>query len=391
MTRAWIASLLLFAMSCGGSGGTDAGQDNPALAARRRAVVLHTAELVAADVAAFQTAAAALDLAVQQYAAALTPETLEDARAAWIAAIAIWQRIEAISFGPAAMTPFSGALAIRDEIYSFPIITTCRIDQETVAESYEDREAFANELVNVRGLGAMEYLLFATSVENTCPPASPINIDGSWAALGEEEVIARRASYAATLSALVAEQAARLVEGWGDEDSGFMRELATAGDGSTVFVSAQAVLNEIAGALLYVDKIVKEMKLGEPAGIIGCTTGAACLVELESRLSSQSKEHLLANLQAFRDVVIGEGDAAGFDDMLRDAGQAELADDLTTQIDDTIGAIEGLDGSLEQAITDDPSGVMAAFDTLATMLRLFKVDVFTALDIEVRVVPTDND
>jgi predicted lipoprotein len=394
MTQRWTSFTSLCAVSlalatCDGSGEPDSGLD-VAAEARRRAVVSHAGEEASADVSAFVDVAATLETATAAHAAGGTTDTLAAARDAWIAAMNVWQRIEVVTMGPGAMMTFSGGMAIRDDIYAFPLVVPCQIDQLTAAGA-PTAESLATRNVNVRGLGTIEYLLFTPTTENTCPSGSPINVDGTWAALGDAEIDERRADYAAAAAVLVHQRAIALREAWAT----FLPQLTSAGEGSApLFNSAQQALSELSGALLYTDTMTKEMKIGEPAGIIVCTAGPGCLIELESRWSARSKENILLNLRAFERVFLGAApgeEGLGYDDLLADVGQRALADQVSTAITAAITSVEALEGTLEEAITTDPAGVMAAFDAIAALMRLFKVDVFNVLDIQVSVVPTDND
>lgn len=391
------AALLL---SCdGGEGSADASTDT--LAGRKREILAALGENVFRPAyASFADAAAALETATAAYAADRSEANRDAARQAWIDAMAIWEEAEVFLFGPAGPPPgvttdFAGEMMLRDAIYSFPFTTTCRIDQETVEEVFADPDAFASENVNVRGLDALEYLLFVESTENTCGPTATINSEGTWAALGADGVVERRARYAASLAVLVSRAAVALRDAWAPSGGDFVQALRTAGQEGSPFASAQAALNELGTAMLYIDNYVKDMKLGEPAGLYMCTTGSCVdLEQLESRRSARSKEHLLANVRAFRRVFLGGepgGAELGLDDLLAEVGAGELAQRLESALDDAIAAIEALDGTLEEAIASDPAGVMAAHEALATASRLFKIDVFSALDIEPQGVPSDTD
>lgn len=392
--RVALKALLVVALAtCDGGGGDDAGVDT--LAGLKRQVLANVGtEMAVARLDDFAEAASLLEAATAAHAAGPGPATLETARMRWVEAMAIWEELEIVLLGPGASGRFTGAMSLRDEIYPFPLLSTCRVDQETVEQVYEDPDAFAAENVNVRGLTALEYLLFNTSTENTCTAASPINTDGSWAALDAAEIEARRAVYAHTLAILVSRDAVRLREAWGDANAGFLRELSTAGDGSALFDTAQDALNELAGAMLYLDSMTKEMKIGEPAGIVTCTTGAMCLEELESRRSALSKEHIVINLRTFLRAFLGADpgtDAPGFDDLLAEVGQEALAQDIAAGLMTSIAMAEALEGTFEEAITNDPAGVQALHTQLGDVLRLFKTDVFTALDITLAFIPTDTD
>lgn len=401
MTRrafAWIfCSLALF--SCDSAEpGEDAGGSS--LADREREVLGSLADGVFLPVyRAFAQAAAELEAATAAYAEGGTDAERDAARAAWVTTMDRWQEAEVFVFGPAGPPPgvtadFVGEMMLRDEIYAFPFTSTCRIDQETLEESYADVDAFAAENVNVRGLGALEYVLYAQSTDNTCSALSPINADGTWAALGADEVVRRRARYAHAAAVLVSRAAVRLRDAWEPSGGDFAGALRRAGLSGSPFSTAHAALTQLAGSMLYLDTFTKDMKIAEPAGILVCTTGS-CLDQLESRLSARSKEHVLTNLRAFRRVFLGAEpgeDGLGFDDLLIEVGAGELSGRLEGALGDAIAAVEALDGTLEEAIAADPEGVRAAFDALTIAARLFKIDLFSALDIDTAgLVPGDND
>lgn len=397
-TTGWIAiALAVLATSCGPSGGdADAGPGD-LLADQKRAMLASLgANVILPTYRDFSAAAGTLETAAGALAAAPSEANRATAQDAWIDAMRIWQRAELLSLGPAGMSGTTGAVGgmnLRDQIYSFPNTNTCRLDQETLEQDYADIDAFASQLVDVRGLGGIEYLLFVASTENTCAATNPVNTDGSWAALGEAEIRARRAAYAHTLAILVKRQADALLQAWEPEGGDFLGELSRAGSGSTLFSTAQRGVNDLAGAMIYLDTMTKDMKVGEPAGIVRCTADT-CLDQLESPWSRQSKEHVLINLRAFQTLFLGaepDAEGPGFDDLLNAIGANDTASALTAAIADSIAAVEALEGTLEEAILADPAAVMDAYDAIGVASRLFKSDVTTLLDIELPANFGDND
>jgi predicted lipoprotein len=368
-------------------------------AARKREILASLATgVILPTLRDFATSAAALELAAATHAADPSPENRAAAQAAWADTMAIWEEAEVMQLGPAGMagttSGVAGGLDLRDEIYAWPSLTTCRLDQETVEGAYADVDAFAAELVNVRGLGALEYLLFTESADNTCDSTSIINTDGSWAALGPDGVRERRAQYAHTLAALVARMAVQLRDAWEPTGGGFGDELAGAGDTSTVFATAQSALNDVASAMLYIDNQARDMKLGEPAGIVGCAT-ATCLESLESPHANQDIAHIVANLRGFQRLFLGGApgsDGLGLDDLLVDFGAEALAAQVREAIAAAIVAVEAIPGTLREAILAGAPEVPAAYEAMGLAQRLFKVDVVTVLDLEpLDGAPSDND
>ncbi len=397
IVRATLAMTATLLLSCDGSSSPDASTDT--LAGRKREVLGALAENVMLPTyRSFADAAAALETATAAYAADRSETNRAAAQQAWIDAMATWETAEMFVFGPAGPPPgvtadFVGEMMLRDAIYSYPFTNTCRIDLETVEGAFSDPDAFASEVVSVLGLDAMQYLLFTESTENTCEPTSAINTDGSWAALGADGVIEARARYAATLAVLVSRSAVTLRDAWEPSGGDFVGTLRTAGEAGSPFPSAQWALDELGTALLYIDRYVKDMKVGEPAGILECPAGG-CIEELESHPSGRSKEHVIANVRALRRVYLGGepgGDELGLDDLLIEVGATDIAADLSRALDDAIAELEALDGTLEEAIASDPAAVRAIYDALTEVSRLLKMDLFSALDIQPKGVPSDTD
>ncbi|MFW5920569.1 MAG: imelysin family protein [Polyangiales bacterium] len=380
---------LLWATACGGGGGGDDGGTGNANARRAVAAALGR-EAVLPTYREFEGAAADLVTATEAYAGSGSADDRDAARQAWVDAMAVWQRAELMQVGPAGMGGTDGVAGgrdLRDQIYSWPTtINRCRVDEELVAQDYTDPEAFASELVNVRGLDAMEYLLFRDDFENACSSLSSINQDGSWDALGEDEIGSRRAQYAHTVAIDVHARATELLGAWDPDDDNFLAELETAGDGGDVYPSGQAALNAISDGMFYLDTHTKDMKLAVPAAISMECTETACPDDVESDWAHRSKAHVANNLRGFRLLLTGGGDGAdgplGFDDLLREVGAGDLADDMVAKLDAAIEAVEAIEGTLAEAVVMRRDSVVAAHDAVKAVTDLLKADFITVLDLE---------
>lgn len=315
-----------------------------------------------------------------------TPESLAAAQDAWRDAMRIWQHLEAVQIGPAGLALYTaGGRDLRDTIHSWPFISYCRIDQDTVEGLYGDVTMLRSEPVSVRGMAALEYLLFESTGANRCPATNTINTDGSWAALGAEEIGHRRVDYAHSAAVIVAEQARVLENAWDPAGENFLGTLATAGSGSTLYPSAQQGLNAMSDALFYIYKEVTDIKIGIPSGIyVDCVT-ATCPDNVEAPFADASLDHVRANLEGFRDAYLGAPppmDAPGFDDLLRSMGASDLDTRIQEAIVVALAAIDLVDGALEVAVDTDADDVLALHEAIRTVADLFKVEVLTLLDLE---------
>lgn len=367
--------------------GANNGDDSEAAQARRDVLENLGDDVILQSYTQFETRARELETAAGAYADSLSQDDRDAAQQAWRDAIDLWQRAEVFQLGPAGvMGQVVAGEDLRDQIYSWPIVNPCRVDQELVEGNYADPSAFAQEPVNVRGLDALEYLLFETGTDNACAPNSSINTDGTWDALGEQELQQRRADYAATLATLLTQRAEQLRTAWAADGGDFLGQFSNAGDGSDTYATSQEALNAVSDAMFYLDKETKDMKLAQPTGLIDCVDDV-CPEERESRWANRSLAHVRNNLVGFRQLYHGgapeDPDALGFDDLLRGMGADALADDMTQRIDAAITAADAVPGTMLEALQTDPESVTDLYDAVKSITDLFKSQFFDVLDLEV--------
>jgi predicted lipoprotein len=375
-------------VSCSGSdeSANNTAEDPEAAQARRDVLASIGEDVILDGYVEFEQEAGALEAASQAFAESPSAENREGAQQAWITAMDVWQRAEMFQIGPAG--PMGAVVAgedLRDQLYSWPLVNPCRVDQEIVEENFTDTQAFTGEPINVRGLDAMEYLLFKEGTDNECAPNSSINTDGSWDGLGEAELTSRRAAYAHTLASGVAEKAGELRQAWDPEGRNFLAEFRTAGADSQTYATSQEALNAVSDALFYLDKETKDMKLAEPAGLVDCVDNI-CPDDRESRWADRSLAHIRNNLVGFRQLLAGHRDndeSVGVEALLRDMGATQLADDLNTRIKDAIAAVDAVEGTMAEALTNDPQSVVSVYQAVKDLTDLFKSQLFDVLDLEV--------
>jgi predicted lipoprotein len=308
--------------------------------------------------------------------------------------MAQWQEAELFSFGPASPVVAAGGKSLRDPIYSWPAVSRCKVDEQLVAETYAT-PAFATSLVNGRGLAAYEYLAFYGEPVNGCSSFSPINANGTWNALGAEGVALRKRAYAAAVADDVAKNAEALRAAWEPSGGNFSAQLAAAGSGSTTFAAPQDAFNAITESLFYLEKTVKDLKLGRPLGYIECTK-ATCPEGLESLYARSGTAHLRANLAGFRRLFQGcgeKGAGLGFDDWLIEVGAGDLASRMIAALVATQAAVDALDPPLETAIESGATAPIAALHTtLRALTDPLKTEFITVLNLELpKSAEGDND
>ena len=341
-----------------------------------------------------ETGAVELDASAARALSEATPAARDAARESWKKTIDAWQRAELFGFGPAALVGSPGGRDLRDPIYAWPLVNRCLIEQQLLDKVYEKPE-LATALVNTRGLGAAEYLLFYDGSDNACQPTATMNTSGSWTSLGAPEIAARKVAYARAIAADTLTRSHELAAAWDPARGNFIATLSSAGPGQ-VFVSQQMAFNAVSNAFFYIDDFVKNMKLGKPAGFnVGCIA-PPCIADVESPWAHRSKEHLKNNLVGFDRLLRGcgaDGAGLGWDDLLTAVGDGALAKKLSDAGAVSRAALDALkQPTLEDDLVKDAPGVKALYDSLRVIVVLLKTEFISVLDLELpKRVEGDND
>jgi predicted lipoprotein len=363
-------------------GGMDAGEPPPE-PFTKRGLLKAAAACAVAHYDAFATDASRLREATQAWAADPSDEKRSAVRDAWRVANARWQRAELFRFGPAARAMDDpGGSDLRDVIYAFPQNNACLIDQRIVDRKYATD--FASILIGARGLNSVEYLSFYGSESNSCGSFISINAQGTWAALGADEVNRRRAAYADAALADVMAKSNALRDAWAESGGNFVNQMTAPGSGK-VYASEQAALNAVSHGLFYLEKEIKDWKLGLPLGLTdGCTT-TTCPNLVESRYAKVSTDNLRQNLVGFRKLFEGCGsddNGLGFDDWLVAVGAEDLNARMLAALEAAQQAVDDLDPPVEEAIVSAPDKLLAVHAAVKKLNDLLKTEFVSTLDLE---------
>jgi len=377
-----------------GTPGTPGSSGNTPASFDKRALLRSVGECALSRYRHFDGAARGLRDAARAHATARTPENKTAFANAWKTAMASWQEAELFRLGPAASSTLPGGADLRDSIYAYPLFSRCKVEEQLVAKTYET-PAFPTSLVSARGLGTLEYLAFYEAADNACSPTSPINANGSWAALTPEDLAQRKADYARASADDIAARASALVGAWDPAAGNFVRALAEPGTPGSPYATEADALNAVSDAMFYVEREVKDIKLARPLGVSPDCTTTRCPEAVESPWAHASNAHLRANLVAFRRIFEGcadDGSGLGFDDWLRAVGAGALADRMIAALANARAAVDALDVPLEQAIVTSPAKADALYAAVKALTDPLKTDFITVLDLELpKVSQGDND
>lgn len=392
--RSVLVAALIGSAAMSACSGTGTKPDVPADGFDRRAMLQHVSANVLLPIqATFDAKAAVLPEAIEAHCNALDQGDANGKRAgvvtAWGEAIDAWQFADAVLIGPAAMNTKD----LRAKIYAWPLVAPCGLDRDTASRwanpaSYE----VAKQPPNERSLAAIEYLLFNTDFSHTCPmePAG-------WSTLGPD-VPRARCRHALDLARDVAARGAELYTAWRADGGNYVGELALAGDRASSIPTAQEAVNRVSDGLFFVDRVVKDMKLAEAAGIAANVCNAVqtpCLQEVELRYSDRLSYAIRANLRALHQAFTGKtasGDGPSFDDFLRAVGQPELADRMTANLDAAIEKSDALPASFLTALQTNYPAIVATHAAVTAFTNDLKSQFLTVLALDIPDdVAADND
>ncbi|MGC4087317.1 MAG: imelysin family protein [Polyangiaceae bacterium] len=391
------------AISGGDTGAGEAGApttpppDPPPLFSKA-ALLEAVAECSVAEIQGFLAQAELLvDKARAHAAAPSDAGARQAARDAFLVAMDSFQVLEVFRFGPAARVADDPAgKDLRDQMYAWPLGGRCNIETQIVSEGYSSA-TFSTSLINLRGMGALEFLLFYEGNDNTCPDYSPINVQGTWLALGEAGLRQRKALYAQAVAENVLENARELSRAWQASGGDYRQQLIGAGVGqSQLYATTQAALNAVSNALFYVEVEDKDLKLGVPLALSPDCLAASCPEALESRYARSSARNIANNLRGFQRLFWGCGatgsTSLGFDDWLRAVAADNLESRMSSAFQGAAVAIDGIDRPLEDLLLSEPTRVRGLYDAIKVLTDLLKSEFVSVLELELpKSTEGDND
>lgn len=278
-------------------------------------------------------------------------QTLADVQSAWKESIKSWKQAELYNFGP---------------IEEKALVTS--IDRRPASEAgIEDAIEKLTEVENYllrigsnrKGLPAMEYLLFHEE------PEVVINRFGD----------TKRKKYLQLLAESLFEHSQYIVEEWkGGYRNSFVESVGNRpNSGVTLLVNEMGYLLE----MVRMDKI--EIPFGKQ------TNGTPRLHMLESPYAHISKVLIKENLLSARHTFTG-GSGRGFDDYLNalnieNENGKLLSDLILAEYDQALSTLNGMNGSLREAIQHDKKSVEQLIEHVQKLYIYTEVDMISQLSL----------
>jgi len=306
---------------------------------------------------------------------------LSESQVQWLTTTNQWQLAEVMQIGP--LTTNSSTL--RNNIYSWPVISHCGIDQDIVffQDGFINTTPYdiTQRTSTRRGLDAAEYLLFNPSLEHSC--TTDRDILAAWPTLSDEVRRVARCEFAVEVASDITASAQTLNDEW----AVFSQTLKNAGELDNQFADVHDGVNAVTDALFYIDGLVKDTKLGKPLGFFvnDCSPsiGTLCPENLESVLSDQALSHLIQNLTAFQNIFIGQGidenNTIGFDDFLIDVDDQATSDNIIASTQKAIDDLTAYQVSLSERLINDTEAVEATHENVKEITDQMKADFINSL------------
>ena len=269
------------------------------------------------------------------------------AQQSWKDAMAYWQQLEAFQFGPIA----DNDAQLRNEIYSWPTHTnSCTIDQHVVlAESTYD---ISTSPWQATGLDALEYLLFNTNLDHTCP--TQIIETQNWDTRSNLDRKQARCDFAKLIAADIYQNAQILLDEWLPGGNDFAQQLLDSGSEGGAYESQTAALNAISDALFYLDDSAKDRKLALTTGLSADCSQTNCIDQIESPYADNGLANIRNNLIGFENLFTGTPDGLethfSFDDLLQTKAFPDVADEIEFETRAAIDHIDSSSDSLAESI-----------------------------------------
>ncbi|NUO54873.1 MAG: imelysin family protein [Polyangiaceae bacterium] len=355
------ASFAAVAASCSDDEAPPPSEEGNVLGALAETVIVPTAQ-------AFGTASASLAASLVAFNAGPTTATLVAARQAWRDARGAWMRSRAFAFGPTEE---------HDGNIDWTPTKPANIDMTIASKTSFTADDIAALGTSSKGFLALEYLLFD-------PMATD---DAVLAKLTTAPDAAAKRSYIEALGADLSREAATLQTKW----EAFGPEIASAGNGSNVYVHAQTAIDDIVGELVFQVDVTGNEGIAAPLGL---KTGGTVQPDLEiARLSDNTLDDVtnaLVGIENIWDGTFNGADDLGIDDLVRKKS-ASLADDVRAKIAAAKSAVQAVPPPMRTALTSATPSLQAAFDAIIALKKVLAADVVTALGVTLSVNDNDGD
>jgi predicted lipoprotein len=271
---------------------------------------------------------------------------LAAAQESWRKVMLNYHFLEGVPVGPLS----DRQLGLKGRIYSWSSL--CGVDKEVVKHSTDPRAPFP-ELITLKGLLAVEYLLFELNLGTDCNATNPENTKVvAWTKKSNPEKLSDRMKYASLLAKDLVLRMAELESRWSEGGFNYSKSMV---DG-TLYPNVKDATAALSDALFSIETL-KDRRLAKPLGLLkDCLSEAQkCPEDVEHIWSGLSYDAIDAQVSGFEAAFFGRSaavDGFGFDDFLKSLGHADVAEHfqlIVNAIHDQIRSLKN-QGTLEAAV-----------------------------------------
>ena len=273
---------------------------------------------------------------------------------------------EAVSAGPLS----NRGKFLADNIYSWPYIDYCGVDREVVKRS-QGEVANPRLIHTVKGLGALEYLLFEESLNPRCNLRANQDVR-AWTQKSVQEKRKDRCKQAQVAVGELVAKTTQLEAEWNPQQGNFVKQSI---DGSA-YPTLKAATNALVDSMFIGIEKLKDTRLGKPLGRHKeCLSDDKKCPELaEHALSGIGLEAVVAQMAGFKAAWTGDHDGVngfGLSDFVRHSGAGSAAQQMDRFIRDV----------------EESSELLLDGETLQTKISLMESSACLATTKENRQVP----
>lgn len=365
------SGLLLFLVSCS-SGGND--NDGPEPVSFDRAVMLANwaDNIIVPAYQNFNTEVADLKTAADAFTAAPTENTLAALRTQFVTTYKAWQQVSMFEIGPAEQQ------GLRLNLNTYPT-DAAEIEGNISAGTY-NLDLISNR--DAKGFPALDYLLYGTGVTTT-DVVSKFSTDANSTAYN---------TYLADVVTDIEALTNQVVSQWATYRDTFVNN-----SGSSASASVDRFVNDY---IFYFEKFLRAGKMGIPLGVFSTDKLPTHVESFYNR--ELSKELFLDGLNAIQNFFNGKAFASSqqgaslksyLDALGAQRNGGSLSSAINSQIATARASVTGLSGTFYEQITDNevPTQMLLAYDEVQRLVPLFKVDMVSAMSINIDFQDADGD
>jgi predicted lipoprotein len=310
-----------------------------------------------------ETAANEFNTAAQSYSGDCSnnASSLQNLQTSWKKNFAILKQLEIIQFGPAQFGGFYESIDPWVANYTDNITPDTTSINSFISGSTTINTTNVTVLNKLlKGLPAIEYLLFSDSTGNTSLTSTCSGLTG------------RRMDFMKQLVSLYYTATQNLHSQWKTSGSNYANELPTAGSGSIYFSSQKAAMDILILQFSNHIEFIRDNKLGYPAGLTTRSGGTKRPTVIETRFANQPISNLVNNLNGVNSLYTGVN-GQGISDYIRSANPS-LDSRIRQQITTCISNVQKI-SDLQVAINSNSSDVLTAYNSLTTLRNMLTTEV----------------